>query len=122
VGREDEVAEVASLLTREDVRLLTITGPGGVGKTRLALEVASLTREAFADGTAFVSLAPLRDAAVVPSALAKAFGVREVAGQALLQTLGRHLGNGRALVCWTTSSTCRRPFPWLSTLWARAPA
>ena len=98
IGREDEVAEVAGLLTREDVRLLTLTGPGGVGKTRLALEVASRSREAFADGTAFVSLAPLRDAAVVPSALAKAFGVREVAGQALLQTLGQHLGDGRVLV------------------------
>jgi predicted ATPase/DNA-binding XRE family transcriptional regulator len=98
IGREDEVAEVAVLLTREDVRLLTLTGPGGVGKTRLALEVASLSRDGFADGTALVSLAPLRDAAVVPSALAKAFGVREVAGQALLQTLGQHLGDGRALV------------------------
>jgi predicted ATPase/DNA-binding XRE family transcriptional regulator len=98
VGREDEVAEVAGLLTREDVRLLTLMGPGGVGKTRLALEVALLSREAFANGTAFVSLAPLRDAAVVPSAIAKAFGVREVAGQALLQTLGQHVGDGRALV------------------------
>jgi predicted ATPase/DNA-binding XRE family transcriptional regulator len=98
VGREGEVAEVAGLLTREDVRLLTLTGPGGVGKTRLSLEVASLSREAFADGTAFVSLAPLRDADVVPSALAKAFGLSEVAGQALLQTLGQHLGDGRALV------------------------
>jgi predicted ATPase/transcriptional regulator with XRE-family HTH domain len=96
VGREDEVAEVAGLLTCEDVRLLTLTGPGGVGKTRLALEVAS--REAFAGGAAFVSLAPLRDAAVVPSALAKALGVREVAGQALLQTIGQHLGDGRVLV------------------------
>ena len=98
VGREDDVAEVAGLLAREDVRLLTLTGPGGVGKTRLALEVASVSRGAFADGTAFVSLAPLRDAAVVPSALAKAFGVREVAGQDLLRTLGQHLGKGQALV------------------------
>jgi len=98
VGREDETAEVAGLLARGDVRLLTLTGPGGVGKTRLALEVASLSREAFADGTAFVSLAPLRDASLVPSALAEAFGVREVAGQSLLQTLVLHLGNGRVLV------------------------
>jgi predicted ATPase/DNA-binding XRE family transcriptional regulator len=98
VGREGEVAEVTDLLMREDVRLLTLTGPGGVGKTRLALEVASLSREAFAAGTAFVSLAPLRDATVVPSAIAKAFGVREVAGQALLQTLVQHVGDGRALV------------------------
>jgi predicted ATPase/DNA-binding XRE family transcriptional regulator len=98
VGREDETAEVVGLLTRGDVRLLTLTGPGGVGKTRLALEVASLSRETFADGTAFVSLAPLRDASVFPSALAEAFGVREVAGQPLLQTLGRHLAGGRVLV------------------------
>jgi predicted ATPase/DNA-binding XRE family transcriptional regulator len=98
VGREDELAEVAGLLESEDVRLLTLTGPGGVGKTRLAMEVVSLSREAFAAGSAFVSLAPLRDAAVVPSALAKAFGAREVAGQDLLGTLGRHLGDGRALV------------------------
>ena len=98
IGREDEVAEVTGLLTREDVRLLTLTGPGGVGKTRLALEVASLSHEAFTDGTAFVSLAPLRDAAVIPSALAKAFGVSEVPGQGLLQTLAQHLGYGWALV------------------------
>jgi predicted ATPase/DNA-binding XRE family transcriptional regulator len=98
VGREDEAAAVAGLLTREDVRLLTLTGPGGVGKTRLALEVAGRSREAFAGGAAFVSLAPVQDAAVVPSVIARTLGIREVAGQALLQTLKQHLEDRRMLV------------------------
>jgi predicted ATPase/transcriptional regulator with XRE-family HTH domain len=98
VGREDTVASVVDMLRREDVRLLTLTGPGGVGKTRLALEVAGRSHAAFADGSVFVPLAPVRDAAVVPSVIAKALGVREVAGQALLLTLEQHLRDKRMLL------------------------
>jgi len=87
VGRDHEVAAVARLLLREDVRLLTLTGPGGVGKTRLAVEVAGRSRGAFADGVAFVPLAPLRDAALLPSVLAVTLGIKEVAGQTLRETL-----------------------------------
>src|SRR5215204_7503786 len=75
IGREQEVATIARLLLREGVRLLTLTGPGGVGKTRLAIEVAGRSREAFADGVAFVPLAPLRDATLLPSVLTETLGI-----------------------------------------------
>ena len=87
VGRDEEATSAVRLLLGEEVHLLTLTGPGGVGKTRLALEVADRSGEAFADGVAFVPLAPLRDAALFPSALAQTLGIKEVAGEAPQQTL-----------------------------------
>ena len=102
IGREQEAAYLTGLLEREDARLLTLTGPGGVGKTRLALEVATRvaggSHEAFADGAVFVPLAPLRDADLILSVLAQAIGIREVAGQSLPETLTRHLRDSRMLV------------------------
>jgi predicted ATPase/DNA-binding XRE family transcriptional regulator len=98
VGRDHEATSVARLLLREEVRLLTLTGPGGVGKTRLALEVAGRSGKAFADGFAFVPLAPLRDAALFPSVLAQTLGIKEVAGEAPQHTLERHLQDRRMLL------------------------
>jgi predicted ATPase/DNA-binding XRE family transcriptional regulator len=91
VGRDHEVATIATLLRRDDVRLLTLIGPGGVGKTRLAIEVARRSREAFADGVVFVPLAPLRDPELVPSVLAETLGVKDVADRSLQDALKRHL-------------------------------
>jgi predicted ATPase len=95
IGREDEVARVRQRL-QNGARLLTLSGPGGTGKTRLALQVGAELLEAFADGVRFVPLAPISDAALVVPAIAQMLGVTEVSGQALMERLqaqlrGQHL-------------------------------
>lgn len=80
VGRADDAARAVQLL-RGDVRLLTLTGPGGVGKTRLALRVARLLEGEFTAGAAFVSLASIRNPALVPNTVASALGFRQQRGQ-----------------------------------------
>ena len=75
VGREGDVASVLAVLRRDDVRLVTLLGPGGVGKTRLALEVAHQS-DGFAERAVFVSLAPVREAELVLPAIARAMRVQ----------------------------------------------
>ena len=87
IGRTSEVAAVRAALERPDVRLLTLTGVGGTGKTRLALQVASAMQDTFSDGAAFVDLAPVRDPALVPVTIAAALGVAERREQPLLAAL-----------------------------------
>ncbi len=87
IGREQEVATVQHLLRREDVRLLTLTGPGGIGKTRLGLQVAAELSNRFADGVFFVNLAPISDATLVVPTIAQTLGIREMAGRPPLERL-----------------------------------
>jgi predicted ATPase/DNA-binding XRE family transcriptional regulator len=97
VDREDEVAAVAAALRDGATRLLTLTGPGGVGKTRLALRLADDLRSDFADGVAFIPLAGLADSALVPAAVAQGLGVRDT-GRPLVEALQAHLGSRRLLL------------------------
>jgi predicted ATPase/DNA-binding CsgD family transcriptional regulator len=76
IGREREVAAASTLLARPEVRLLTLTGTGGVGKTRLALQIAAELQGSFTDGVCFVSLAPIQDAALVLPTLVQALGLQ----------------------------------------------
>jgi predicted ATPase/class 3 adenylate cyclase/DNA-binding CsgD family transcriptional regulator len=87
IGREQEVEACEQLLEREEVRLLTLTGPGGIGKTRMALQVAAELSEIFPDGLYFVNLAPLRDAAFVVPTIAQVLDIKELAEQPLLDLL-----------------------------------
>ena len=89
VGREHEAREVRRLLAMTG--LLTLTGAGGCGKTRLALEVARTLASAYPDGVWLVELAPLSEAALVPQAVARTLGVREIPGRSLQDTLTDHL-------------------------------
>jgi ATP-dependent Clp protease ATP-binding subunit ClpA len=76
IGREREVATVVDYLRREHVQLVTLTGPGGVGKTRLAIRIAEIAETDFPDGVWFVSLAPVRDPELVATTIARTFGVQ----------------------------------------------
>ena len=98
IGREREVGEVAELLRSESVHLVTLTGPGGVGKTRLGLQAAADLLDAFPDGVFFVELAPVTDPALVPSTVARVLGVRAEAGESVVATLEDFLRNRRLLL------------------------
>jgi predicted ATPase len=91
VGREREVTLAKELLLRPDVRLVTITGPGGIGKTRLGVQVANALTENFPGNIHFVPLAPLSDPALIPSVMVQAMGIRAAGGQSPLQILNENL-------------------------------
>ena len=98
LGRERDVAAVQEMLASGSVRLVTLTGPGGVGKTRLATELAHRVRDKFADGVVLVALAPLRDAALVLPTIAQTLGLRETSMETLRDALLGYLRERRMLL------------------------
>ena len=98
VGRTRELQEVGALLNREDVRLLTLTGPGGTGKTRLALQAAADASDDYPDGITWAPLAPLRDPALLLPTVAQALELNEEPGRPLTETLATALTGKRSLL------------------------
>ena len=121
IGREREEAAAAHLLAQPGVRLLTLTGPGGVGKTRLALQVAATVADAFPDGVAFVPLATIRDPALALPTVAQALGVAEVAGRSLRDSLADALRERRLLLLLDNCEQVREAAPLLADLLVACP-
>ncbi|MFN8451627.1 MAG: NB-ARC domain-containing protein [Anaerolineae bacterium] len=98
IGREAEAAAVKMLLDSDDIRLVTLTGPGGVGKTRLSLEVAAQVSDRFPNGVFFIPLADISDPALVISKIAQTLEVREGGSRSLIDTLKGFLQDRRILL------------------------
>jgi predicted ATPase/serine/threonine protein kinase len=123
IGREAQLAAVRHELIRSEngVRLLTLTGPGGTGKTRLSMQVAADLSDHFADGVFFVSLAPIRDPALVMPAISQTLGVREVEGQHLLRVLKDYLRDKHVLLVLDNFEQVTEAAPVVSDLLSAAP-
>jgi predicted ATPase/class 3 adenylate cyclase len=120
VGREQEIAEVRRLL--DGTRLLTLSGPGGSGKSRLALQVAAELLSDFRDGASFADLSSVADPALVPSVVARAVGVPQVMGRPVVEAVKQHLRDKQLLLVADNFEQVAEAAPILEELLSAAPA
>jgi predicted ATPase len=121
IGRTRELEEAQALLARDDVRLLTLTGAGGTGKTRFALQAAAEQLERFDNGVFFVSLAPVRDWELVIPTIAQTLGLREQPGELRLETLTAYLRDKQSLLLLDNLEQVVPAAPQIGGLLAAAP-
>jgi predicted ATPase/transcriptional regulator with XRE-family HTH domain len=121
IGRAEDVTAIRVLLLGVDVRLVTLTGAPGIGKTRLALQVATELHDAFADGVAFIPLAPIRDPALVLVTIAQTLEIGELPGQPLLEWLQTYLRARQMLLVLDNVEQVLKAAPELALLLTAAP-
>jgi predicted ATPase/DNA-binding SARP family transcriptional activator len=121
VGRERELEELGAMLSRRDARLIVLTGAGGSGKTRLALEAARRAAPSFANGVVLAELAPLRDPALVVPTIARAVGISDPPDAEALETLSSALAAQELLLVVDNAEHVRQAAPALVELVASAP-
>jgi predicted ATPase/class 3 adenylate cyclase len=121
IGREREILEVVRLLRQTDIRLVTLTGPGGTGKTRLALQAAAELLDEFADGVYFVDLAPISNPDLVATAIAQTLSVKESGGRPLIEDLKAYLRERQLLLLLDNFEQILNAATVVATLRAAAP-
>ncbi len=116
IGRHNDLAVIPKLLLHEHTGLLTLTGPGGIGKTRLALQVAASLLDHFVDGVYFVALAPVRDSDLVGAAIAQTLAVREAPNRSIQESLQEYLRDKQLLLVLDNFEQILAAAPLVSTL------